>query len=92
MNASALLVMENGICKKCRLAIGAVAPVPLRLKKVEAMVEGRKIDSDLLLHVGTTVEKEVRPITDVRSTEEYRRTVSGVLVRRAIGQALDMIS
>ena len=91
VNASALLVMENGVCKKCRLAIGAVAPVPLRLKKVEEMVEGRKIDSDLLHHVGTTVEKEVRPITDVRSTEEYRRTVSGVLVRRAIGQALDMI-
>ncbi|MFC1580407.1 FAD binding domain-containing protein [Thermodesulfobacteriota bacterium] len=92
VNASALLVMENGTCKKCRLAIGAVAPVPLRLKKVEEMVEGRKIDSDLLLHVGTAVEREVRPINDVRSTEEYRRTVSGVLIRRAIGQALEMTS
>lgn len=90
VNAAALLVMENGVCKKCRLAIGAVAPVPLRLKKVEEMIEGREIDSDLLHHVGMAVKKEVRPITDVRSTEEYRRTVSGVLIRRAIGEALEM--
>lgn len=90
VNAAALLVMENRICKKCRLAVGAVAPVPLRLKKVEEMVEGREIGPDLLEHVGRAVEKVVRPITDVRSTEEYRRTVSGVLIRRTITQALDM--
>jgi len=90
VNAAALLVMENKICKKCRVAIGAVAPVPLRLKKVEAMVEGQEIGSDLLEEVGKAVEKAVRPITDVRSTEEYRRTVSGVLIRRAMVQALDM--
>lgn len=91
VNAAALLVLEGGVCTQCRLAVGAVAPVPLRLKKVEKMIEGHEIDADLLHQVGVTVEKEVRPITDVRSTEEYRRTVSGVLVRRAIGQALEMI-
>jgi carbon-monoxide dehydrogenase medium subunit len=92
VNAAALLVMENGVCRKCRLVAGAVAPVPLRLKNVEEMVEGREIDADLLRHVGLAVEREVLPITDVRSTQEYRRTVSGVLIRRAIAQALAMIS
>ena len=37
VNAAALLVMENRICKKCRLAVGAVAPVPLRLREAEEM-------------------------------------------------------
>lgn len=91
VNAAALLVMENRVCKKCRLAVGAVAPVPLRLKEVEAMVEGREIGPDILEHVGRAVENAVRPITDVRSTGEYRRTLSGVLIRRAIGQALAQI-
>ena len=86
VNAAALLVMEGKVCRKCRLAVGAVAPVPLRLKNVEKIVEGEEIGPDLLDRVGEMVEREVSPITDVRSTEEYRRTVSGVLIKRAIGE------
>lgn len=91
-NAAALLVMEKGVCRKCRLAVGAVAPVPLRLKGVEAAIEGHKIDHELLGRVGSMVEQEVSPITDVRSTEEYRRVVTGVMVKRAIRQALQQVT
>jgi len=90
-NAAALLVMEEKLCRKCRLAVGAVAPVPMRLKNVEKMVEGEEIGPDLLDRVKETVEQAVSPITDVRSTEEYRRIISGVLVKRAIVQALESI-
>ena len=88
VNAAACLVMDGKICRGCRLAIGAVAPVPLRLKNVEKVIEGEEIGPDLLGRVGKLVEQEVSPITDVRSTEEYRRTMSGVLIKRAIKQAL----
>lgn len=88
-NAAALLVVENGICRKCRLAVGAVAPTPLRLTDVESEVEGQKINPDLLDHVENRVREAVHPITDVRSTKEYRRYVSGVLVKRAIQQAME---
>ncbi|MHC4271822.1 MAG: FAD binding domain-containing protein [Planctomycetota bacterium] len=91
VNAAALLVMEENKCQKCRLAVGAVAPVPLRLKNVEKVVEGEKISQDLLEHVGEMVEQEVNPITDLRSTEEYRRIISGVLIKRAIQHALKNI-
>lgn len=83
-NAAALLVMENGVCRKCRLAVGAVAPVPLRLKETESLLEGQTIDEGLLACVGEKVEQEIRPITDVRTSEEYRRVVTGVIVGRAI--------
>ncbi len=86
VNAAAFLVMEGAVCRKCRLAVGAVAPVPLRLPGVEKIVEGEEIGPDLLDRVGKMVEQEVSPITDVRSTEEYRRTMSGVLVKRALGE------
>ena len=88
-NAAALLVLEKDVCRKCRLAVGAVAPVPLRLRQVERAVEGRAVSPDLLERVPGLVEQEVRPITDVRSTEDYRRIVSGVLVKRALKQALN---
>jgi len=87
VNAAALLVMEGNVCRKCRLTVGAVAPVPLRLTDVEELVEGQEIAPDLLDRVGEMVEHAVSPITDVRSTEEYRRAMSGVLVKRAIQEA-----
>lgn len=88
VNAAALLVMEGTACLRCRLAVGAVAPVPLRLTKVEEMIKGEEIGPDLLKEVERLVQREVKPITDVRSSEEYRREIAGVLVRRAIKQAL----
>ncbi len=91
VNAAALLVMEGKKCRKCRVAAGAVAPVPLRLKKIEKLIEGREIDAELLEEAGRLASREVRPITDVRSTERYRRHISGVLVKRALGQALDRV-
>jgi carbon-monoxide dehydrogenase medium subunit len=91
VNAAALLVMEGKMCRKCRLAVGAVAPVPLRLTKIEEMVEGREIDPELLDRVGEMVERAVSPITDVRSTEEWRRAMSGILVKRAIQKAHKMV-
>ena len=86
-NAAALVSMEGGVCRKCRLAVGAVAPVPLRLKSIEEKVEGQKIEEELLQEVEKMVCEAVSPITDVRSTAEYRRAVSGVLIKRAIRQA-----
>jgi xanthine dehydrogenase iron-sulfur cluster and FAD-binding subunit A len=88
VNAAALLVMDGKKCRECRLAVGAVAPVPLRLKNVEKLMEGEEIGAELLDRVSETVEQEVSPITDVRSTEEYRRIMSGVLIKRVILQAL----
>lgn len=90
VNAAAFLVMEGKMCRKCRLAVGAVAPVPLRLINIEEMVEGREIDPELLDRVGEMVERAVSPITDVRSTEDWRRVMSGVLVKRAIQKAHKM--
>lgn len=92
VNAAALVVMDKKKCQRCRLAVGAVAPVPLRLKKVEKLIEEEEIGPELLGRVVQMVEQEVNPITDVRSTEEYRRIMSGVLIKRAIRQAMKQIN
>jgi len=91
VNAAALLVMDNKKCRKCALAVGAVAPVPLRLRDVEKIIEGEEIGPELLNRVSQMVEETVSPITDVRSTAEYRRIMSGVLIKRAILKALENI-
>ena len=87
-NVAVCLEMQGGICIKCRVSAGAVGPVPLRLQGVEAFVEGKEITPGLLQEVQEKAAAEITPITDVRSTEIYRRTVTGVMVKRAMEQAL----
>jgi carbon-monoxide dehydrogenase small subunit len=60
----------------------------MRLQGVESFVEGKEITQDLLLEIQDKAADEVTPITDVRSTEIYRRTITGVMVKRALEQAL----
>jgi carbon-monoxide dehydrogenase medium subunit len=88
VNAAALVVMKGNLCAKCRIALGAVAPVPLRLKSVERLVEGQEIEPALLERAGEMAEKEVRPISDVRSTAAYRKAITRVLAMEAIKTAV----
>jgi xanthine dehydrogenase iron-sulfur cluster and FAD-binding subunit A len=88
-NVAVLVEMVKGVCKKCRIAAGAVGPVPMRLQGVEAFAEGKEITPELLLEIQAKASREVSPISDVRSTEVYRRTVTGVMVKRALEKAIE---
>jgi len=88
-NVGVWVEMYDGVCKKCRVAAGAVGPVPMRLGGVEAFAEGKEITPELLLEIQSKAAREVTPITDVRSTEVHRRTITGVMVKRAMEQAIE---
>ena len=60
------------------IALGSVGPTVVRLPRAEdALASGASIDEAVRI-----LEDEIRPIDDVRSTAEYRRTVAGNLLRR----------
>ncbi|MCX5901966.1 MAG: hypothetical protein NTV89_00520 [Proteobacteria bacterium] len=88
VNVAVRLDMSGNICKQARVAIGAVAPTTIRLKKVEAILNGNQITDAVLRKVVETVPSEISPIDDVRSSAEYRRDVAGVMVKRIIVEAL----
>lgn len=83
---AARLDLDGPHCTAARLAAGSVAPRPMRLPRTEALLEGREITPSLLDEVRRSAENEVEPITDIRSTEAYRRHVSGVFARRAVAR------
>jgi CO/xanthine dehydrogenase FAD-binding subunit len=67
--------------RRARIALGAVAPVVLRLKEVEALLEaGRAGGTRGAVRVADAVRAAVHPIDDQRSTAEYRREVAAGLV------------
>ncbi|MFH1132767.1 MAG: FAD binding domain-containing protein [Pseudomonadota bacterium] len=83
----ALLVeMDGAKCCKARIAAGSVAPTPIRLKKVESFLEGKEITSKVLTEAGEIAASSVSPISDIRSTAEYRREIVAVYVKRGLAQ------
>jgi len=63
-----------------RIAVGSVAPFPLRLAETERIVKGKPIEPSLVFLARNTAAAEVRPIDDIRSTARYRSAVVGNLV------------
>ena len=77
---AALGRLKNGTVEDVRIALGSVAPVPLRLTKTEQTVNRQVIDSGQLLLAKQTAAAEIRPIDDIRSTATYRAAVVGNLI------------
>jgi carbon-monoxide dehydrogenase medium subunit len=86
VNAAALIVVrgKDGICQDAKIALGGVAPTPMRTRRAELLLIGSKLNRELINNAALTAADEAKPITDIRSTQEYRKALSEVLVRRTI--------
>jgi len=72
-----------------RIALGSVAPTPIRAYRAEELLKGEPSPSEAALaEVARIVSEDVTPITDHRSTEDYRRHAAGVLARRLVERCL----
>ena len=85
---SITLGSSDGICQDIRIALGASAPTPMRAKKAEEVLRGKKITDDLLKKAGEVASTEAQPISDIAASEEYRRELVRVLVARVGKEAL----
>lgn len=78
----------NGVCEKARIALGAVGPRPLRAKAAERLLEGAKIDAELIARVAAQARAECTPRSDPRASAAYRSQVVEGLVKRGISQCV----
>jgi CO/xanthine dehydrogenase FAD-binding subunit len=86
--AAAVTLESDGTIAAARLALGAVAPVPMRANAAEALLSGHAATDELMREAGAAAAQEARPIDDLRASAEYRRHLVDVLTRRALGGAL----
>ena len=84
VNVAALVFGDKGRCEDARIALGAVAPISLRVKKAEGLLAGAEFNPEAIRQAATAAAEAVRPITDVRATAAYRRKMVRVLVRRSL--------
>jgi carbon-monoxide dehydrogenase medium subunit len=80
----ALELGATGEITTARITLASVAPVPLRAVKAEARLIGEHPDTKLFAEAAHIAAGETRPISDTRSSADYRRELVEVLTRRAL--------
>ena len=90
VNVSAAVVLDDeGLFKDVRIALGAVAPVVMRLRKSEEFLLGKKPAPAIYDRAAEVSQEEIRPISDIRSSEGYRLHSAGVILRRVLESTVE---
>jgi carbon-monoxide dehydrogenase medium subunit len=82
------LTLANGVCTKARIALAAVAPVPVRATAAERSLEGQAVTPDRIKRAADLAVEAARPISDQRGSADFRRHLVRVLTRRTLTTAL----
>lgn len=80
VSAAVALDMAGETCKRARIVLGGVAPVPWRLQKVEAMLEGQKITPELAARAGEAAIEGAQPLAKNR----YKLPITKAVVKRTV--------
>lgn len=78
--------------KHYRIAFCAVGPVPVRAKIIEDLLNGKEIDDKIIAEAKLLVDKVISPITDIRSSKEYRMHIAKVMLERGLLKAKERIT
>ncbi|MEM2590581.1 MAG: xanthine dehydrogenase family protein subunit M, partial [Zestosphaera sp.] len=90
-SAATYVEVEDNMIKDVKIALGSVAPRPVRAKRCEAALIGRRVDEEILREAASLVVGEISPIDDVRGSAWYRREVSKVLVYDSLIKSLERV-
>jgi CO/xanthine dehydrogenase FAD-binding subunit len=79
---------ENGNCMEIKIALGAVAPTPLRAPVSENILQGKRVTPEIIKEASLNAITQCSPIDDHRASQEYRCDMVNVMTRRALTQVL----
>jgi carbon-monoxide dehydrogenase medium subunit len=82
------LTLAQGVCRKARIALAAVAPTPVRATAAERLLEGQPVTPELIERAAAAAVEAARPISDQRGSADFRRHLVQVLTRRTLTTAL----
>jgi CO/xanthine dehydrogenase FAD-binding subunit len=75
---------ETGGCENVRIALGSVAPTPIRAVAAEDALRGQPLTVESIAEAARLAAEATRPIDDIRGTAAYRKRMAAVLVRRLL--------
>ncbi|MCL5961315.1 MAG: xanthine dehydrogenase family protein subunit M [Chloroflexi bacterium] len=81
---AAMVELDGTICRKARLALGAVVPAPYRVREAEEVLQGAELNKKAIAQAAHIVGDKARCLSDLYYTAEYKRHLVEVLVERAL--------
>jgi CO/xanthine dehydrogenase FAD-binding subunit len=86
VGVAVLIILEpdRQTCADARIALGAVAPIPIRVIEAEKSLQGKTIGPAEIARAADIAAAEARPITDLRASAEYRQEIVRSLIRQAL--------
>jgi aerobic carbon-monoxide dehydrogenase medium subunit len=88
VNAAVLVTVRDKICQEAKIALGSVGPTPTRVAASERVMRGQRVDEPVFARAAEAAADAVSPISDLRSTAEYRKQMVKVLVTDALINAV----
>lgn len=84
VNVGVYVELEQGHCRTVRIALGAVTRTPTRIAAVEEILREEPLEEQRIKRAQEVLTESLEPILDMRAPADYRRKMSGVLLRRAL--------
>jgi len=78
---------QKNLCQEARIALGAVAPTPIRVPQAESILAGRVLTEEAIEEAAERAAEAARPISDMRGSAGYRKEIVKVLTRRTLKRA-----
>lgn len=84
------VVVEDGVCTDCRIALGAVAVVPKRAENAEKLLRGTELTDEVIQRAAViAATQDCKPISDIRATKEYRTELVRLATRDILKAAMN---
>jgi carbon-monoxide dehydrogenase medium subunit len=87
-SAAVQIRLAGDVCQEAAIALGCVGLTPIRVKEAEAVMRGQPLDEKTAARVMEAARTAADPQADMRGSAEYKRTLVGALVKRAIDIAI----
>ncbi len=82
---------KGKVCKEARIALGGVAPTPIRAAEAEALLAGQKVTDSLIREAAQKAAEATEPESDYHASAGYRRDMARVFTQRALSEAWTMV-
>jgi len=88
---AAKAMMSGNAIESISIGVGSVAPTVIRARKTEGLLTSAALTSDLVERAREMIAREIAPITDLRSTEDYRRVVTGNVLHKFLRELMPVM-